>query len=432
MASKRTVLGLDEIDRDLEGTARSHDQVAEFFAREQDAVRGWHVRRAGRVRTRGTGQSGAGQRFIARCPADTQRRYQTLLYFEEKARPQDDHAILIAAASQILEAELDHLLTKPARAVVDSLIACLQQRKDRKPAATLERWAARQIPTTIGIQINVLLALRRGCEQRCVPVLEFLAENFWPRYVDLLISKKLGACLDRIREGYRNPACHGTATFDPEGYTSFVRLALAQTRFAAWDEFGPTPAEPGAEVAVLHHHLHLSQVLNPAAVPEQAVESGTVRLNVRVSRQVGPDRYELVPLRGAPRHAATRGLTMRSPAERLLVQTGDRVHIEVQADRTVYLTVYNVGPTGNLGRLFSGQPPAPGAAPTIRADQPLQVLDAELKPPVGLEQVVAVWSRWPLPSRLEELHAAVCGNGAATEGWQALWLELDHQTGHKP
>jgi hypothetical protein len=270
MSDEPTVASLDDIYHDLEGSDRARDRLAAFFAREPDAVRGWGRTRTTRSPTQDAATLGVGQSLIARCPADTRLRYQTLLYFEENARHQEDYSILIAAACQIVEAELDRLVTVPAAAIAADLVSALRKlAKDRKQAEILESWAAKEVHTTIGLQITVLLALRRGCEEHMRPVTEFLAEHFQPRYVELLTSKKLAACLDTVRDKFRNPACHGTRTFDEQGYEAFVRLVLARQRFAAWDALGPDPAEPGPEVGVFHHHLSLSR--RPAA-PADAEE----------------------------------------------------------------------------------------------------------------------------------------------------------------
>src|SRR5262249_36097839 len=151
---------------------------------------------------------------------------------------------LIGPACQILESELDRLLIAPARGIAGSLVAALHvARKDRPQAQILEKWASGQVPPTIGTGSLVLLALRRGREQRLGPILELLAARFEPGYEVLLASKQLGQCLDAIRTRFRNPTCHGTAVFGAEGYGEFARLVVANRRFAAWDATGPDPAD---------------------------------------------------------------------------------------------------------------------------------------------------------------------------------------------
>jgi serine/threonine protein kinase len=188
------------------------------------------------------------------------------------------------------------------------------------------------------------------------------------------------------------------------------------------------------------NQLLADNMLRPAA----QVAAGQVRLTV--SRQV--DRHTFHPL--ATTHPAPertlRDLKRVPPQpERVEVQTGERVRIEVEVDRPGYVTVFNVGPTGNLNLLYpvdlTRQEPAP-------ARKPLHILDIELTPPAGQERLFALWSRAPLPLRLDELatlaqkgELPVSGPYRATrdmvrvqesvqrlrpEEWQAVVLELSH------
>src|SRR5205807_253507 len=116
-----------------------------------------------------------------------------------------DFGCLVNPACTILEAELDRLLTEPGRAIAASLVAALRvNTKDDTQAAILEKWAGRAVPTTLGIQSVVLLALRRGREHGLDAVTRFLADRFQRPYADLLGSKKLEACLNVVRTRFRN------------------------------------------------------------------------------------------------------------------------------------------------------------------------------------------------------------------------------------
>src|SRR5262249_42122085 len=74
--------------------------------------------------------------------------------------------------------------------------------------------------------------------------------------------------------------------------------------------------------------------------------------------------------------------------------------IEVATDRDGYVTVFNVGPSGNLNLLYPDEPSASQTLP-VQAGSTLHVLDVELTPPAGRERLFAVWSRRPL--RLDQL-----------------------------
>jgi hypothetical protein len=96
------------------------------------------------------------------------------------------------------------------------------------------------------------------------------------------------------------------------------------------------------------------------------------------------------------------------PPDQVRLRTGDRVRIEVLADRPGYLTVFNVGPTGTLNLLYpDGDPQHPSPLRPIEPNRPLHILDVEMTPPTGRERLFAVWTRRPLPLRLDQLHGLV-------------------------
>jgi hypothetical protein len=174
-----------------------------------------------------------------------------------------------------------------------------------------------------------------------------------------------------------------------------------------------------------------------------------------VSRRAGPNKFVPVAVtHGFIEPAATRDLRKVPPAPaQARIATGDRVRIDVLADRPGYLTVFNVGPTGNLSLLHPDEALQSDifTAPMVPANQTLRVLDVEMTPPAGRERLFAVWSRMPLPLRLDRLHSLVEGTGKKSpasrpyvatrdmkrvqqsveqlrpEDWHAVVLELDHQ-----
>ena len=87
-----------------------------------------------------------------------------------------------------------------------------------------------------------------------------MVSRFQTRYTALLATRKLSACLDRVRRDFRNPVSHGQATFDAAAYQTFTRLVFAQKQVATWVEQGPDPAEPEADIGVFHHHLALARL----------------------------------------------------------------------------------------------------------------------------------------------------------------------------
>lgn len=143
-----------------------------------------------------------------------------------------------------------------------------------------------------------------------------------------------------------------------------------------------------------------------------------MKLRLLVSRHIEADIYEPVATTKPASRGASRDMKMvpRVP-EQCSVRTGERVRIEVIADKVGYVTVFNIGPTGNLNLLY---PDDPTVAPTpIQENRPLHVVDVEMMPPVGRERVFAVWSKEPLPLRLERLLSITERSGGATRPYQS-------------
>jgi serine/threonine protein kinase len=183
------------------------------------------------------------------------------------------------------------------------------------------------------------------------------------------------------------------------------------------------------------------------AAPPDTGRPAPVRLNLRISHEMTPGVYR--PVAATVRPVQTSRNMARVPPEQVTLKTGDRVRVEVLADQTGYVTLFNVGPTGDLSLLYPDALPAPGAPPTVWANQPLHVLDVQMQPPAGRERLFAVWSRRPLTLPLAQLHGAVTQGevppsspyratrnmvkvkqsvAALPPGeWHALVLEVDHE-----
>jgi len=165
----------------------------------------------------------------------------------------------------------------------------------------------------------------------------------------------------------------------------------------------------------------LNQSLADSLVPVEIVGDKPVELRLAVSKEVGPGRYAPVAASHPPVEGLVRNMKKvpRQP-EQVRLRTGDRVRVEVIADRTGYVTVFNVGPTGDLNLLLPDDPPTSSTPPTIRANEPLHVLDVEMEPPVGRERLFALWTSRPLALEREQLQAvAARGEVPASEQYQA-------------
>jgi serine/threonine protein kinase len=173
-------------------------------------------------------------------------------------------------------------------------------------------------------------------------------------------------------------------------------------------------------------------------------------LRLNVSRHTTGGRYEPVATTHPQPDRVTRDMKrVPRPPDQVRLRTGERVRVEVVADRAGYLTVFNVGPAGHLNLLYPETLSADAPAP-VEAHRPLNISDIEMTPPVGRERVFAVWSRRLLSLHLDQLHSLVepaKGESPASrpyvatrdmkrvlqsvqqlkpEDWHAVVLELDH------
>jgi serine/threonine protein kinase len=181
-----------------------------------------------------------------------------------------------------------------------------------------------------------------------------------------------------------------------------------------------------------------------------------VELRLIVSRQV--NSHSFVPVAATHPQSRpgriTRDMKKVPPSpDQVRLRTRDRVRIEVGCDRPGFLTVFNVGPTGTLNLLYPDGDPHPASPPSpIEPNRPVHIVDVEMTPPAGRERLFAVWTRQPLPLRLDQLHSLVereNGDSRASrpyvatrdmkrvqqsvhqlrpEDWHAVVLELDHSS----
>lgn len=196
----------------------------------------------------------------------------------------------------------------------------------------------------------------------------------------------------------------------------------------------------------------LNQVLADSLVLPAAARPGQPPVNLRltVSRQVGPGRFQEVAAKQTSAGPLLRNMKKVPPEPAQVgLRTGDRVRIEVVADRSGYVTVFNVGPTGDLNLLFPDEPPTAATPPTIQAGVTLNVIDVQMEPPAGRERLFVVWTRRPLPLQPQQLQGIIDQGEMAAAGpyqatrnmvrvkqsvqqlppdeWHAVVLELDHQ-----
>jgi serine/threonine protein kinase len=203
--------------------------------------------------------------------------------------------------------------------------------------------------------------------------------------------------IGQIRRGLpeRDPRCAGL----PDELERIIRAGLA----ASAEARPPLPQFVAALRASLNRLL-------ADDLPESAPrgQSMPVHVDLAVSRLSDAGQYEPV----AATHPKPGGFTRdmkkvpRSPRQ-VHLRTGDAVRIDVLTDRAGYVTVFNIGPTGNLNLLYPDEPATGGSQQPVPAGRPLNILDVEMEPPTGRERLFALWSQAPLPLRPEQLQGLV-------------------------
>jgi serine/threonine protein kinase len=200
----------------------------------------------------------------------------------------------------------------------------------------------------------------------------------------------------------------------------------------------PDPAGRPAsarEAAALLRALEASPVA-PPTLPHPPPALG-LRLTIRPLRDGRPGDPVAAPVL-VPRRRDLKRVTPER--RRAALRTGDRVRIEASADAAGWLAVLNVGPTGNVTLLYPEEPLDRSSPPRVEAGEAVTVVDVELAPPAGREELYAVWLRRPRPCSTPEL-LALARDGAAPrrdlvpepsgplgpDDWHAVAVEIDHQ-----
>jgi serine/threonine protein kinase len=245
---------------------------------------------------------------------------------------------------------------------------------------------------------------------------------------------------------------------DPElrpGLEEFVRTLRGTLNQLLADSL-MMKAEPARPDATTERDSGVKPEPSPPTTEPEAALHVPVDLRLLVSRQVGPNRFvPIAATRDAAESVVTRDMKRVPPRpERIPLRTGDRVRIEAVSNRHGFITVFNVGPTGNLSLLYPDEPQPAGTftAPNVPANRTIQVPDVEMIAPSGRERLFAIWSRQPLPLHLDRLRSLVESRGKRTptprpyvatrdmkrvqqsverlpaDDWTAVSVELDHDT----
>lgn len=381
------ITSLDDIEFDLAGSRRA-------------ASRAYRSAASGEMPLPANPRPGSGARLMAGCDAANLSRYRGLLLFESVFPKDGDHGQLIILACQVFESILEQILAAPAHELGEPLLAGMKsKRKNRKQVEILEKWLAGVVPTTIGVHSLLLLALRRGLESEVSIVQDFIAARFQEGYSAKLLSKGLGRAIDRLRQEFRNPACHGFGgPFTPQGYRDFVRLLVAQSELRVWDEAGPERF-PEAEEGLLHHHLADRQ-RDAGASPSEAVGLGGLLRVIAAAPsswrlRVRPHRVEESRPLGRLRDIAI-GAPPR-PRFRL----GESIRFAVQSEVAAHVILIDVGTSGRASVVLPNAWRSvlrlePGALCYL-PDLEFPEFELNLSGAPGEERVIALACREPLP-----------------------------------
>jgi serine/threonine protein kinase len=159
------------------------------------------------------------------------------------------------------------------------------------------------------------------------------------------------------------------------------------------------------------------------------------RVNLRVkvwAAREGELVFRPVPLESQPVEPTRNMDLVPEPAPVALVHTGDLVRLEVTADADGYLTVLNLGSSGELRVLF----PSPAAQDNrVRAGEAHR-LTVKLTPPAGTDRAAIIWTSHPntlTPAqwrdRIASGEVAVTPREEATRGMDFVLHEATEQPG---
>jgi hypothetical protein len=235
---------------------------------------------------------------------------------------------------------------------------------------------------------------------------------------------------------------------DPDPRCAVLPAALEQllrAGLAADPTRRPSLATFAAELRGLLNRLLADSLVLPAR------DGAPASVRLTVSRQVNPYTFEPVTT-SRPRPPKLVRDLKRVPPEpaRADLYTGQRLRVEVECDRPGFVTVFNIGPTGNLNVLHPEVVGGVTRPAEVVPGRPLYLPDIALTPPAGRERLFALWSREALPLHVGELmdvaeRGELVGSGAycatrdmerilgsvkqlGQEEWSVSVLELDHRT----
>lgn len=176
----------------------------------------------------------------------------------------------------------------------------------------------------------------------------------------------------------------------------------------------------------------LRSALNCELADRLEAAPGQPAVRIALAREIGPDRFE--------------PLSEGGPGYPIRLWTGDRIRADVAIERDGFLSVFNLGPTGNLNRLLPERPDE--SAIPVRAGTTLPIIDVELTDPNGPERLCVLWTRhWPAGHDEDRLRQLTMPAGIATRDLKRIGrrvgeletedrhvrvIAIDHRPGPRP
>jgi serine/threonine protein kinase len=216
--------------------------------------------------------------------------------------------------------------------------------------------------------------------------------------------------IDQIKQGLPHPEPRLFGV--PAAIEQVIRAGLAHD-----PEQRPTLA---SFIAQLRGALNQSLADDLARIVGATQTPALVDLRLVVDRLGPRGREPVASTFRLDKQGPSRDIKTVPPApQQVRVHTGDHIEVTVHANQEGYLSVWNVGPTGNLSRLHPRQGPSPGQVADVAPARPLRVLHGQLAPPAGRERLIAFWSQQPLDLDLEELCKLSGAQQATSRSYQA-------------
>ena len=213
----------------------------------------------------------------------------------------------------------------------------------------------------------------------------------------------------RSAQRHRPQGC----VLDSTGYEVFIQRVVGHRRFSLWEQQGPDPGPPGADMAILHHHLEHSRIAAASAGPMESPPPGGSKPApddpaVVELLALKPQGSTLLDVRVEPLHAGTRrsvrAVTVSAPMADSRFLLGNPIRFRFQTNRPCHVVLIDVGTTGETAVLWPN-----GWHPDTWIDEAgdhfLPALehpefDFTLSGRAGTERIVAIASLTPLRAGL--------------------------------